>query len=69
MGCRLLALPAGALYDMDWTNAHLDNAWFDDSRVIERYRRESAAQIRNSCFPGETEIHGNAISPPAPEVK
>lgn len=32
-GCRLLALPAGALYDMDWTNAHLDDAWFDSRRA------------------------------------
>ncbi len=29
LGCRLLALPAGALYQLDWTQAHLDDAHID----------------------------------------
>lgn len=37
VGCRLLVLPTGALYDMDWTNAHLDNEWLDHNRKTERY--------------------------------
>lgn len=32
LGCRLLALPAGALYDLDWNQAHLDNGWIDWKR-------------------------------------
>lgn len=28
-GCRLLTVPAGALYDLDWRQAHLDNEWRD----------------------------------------
>jgi transcriptional regulator with XRE-family HTH domain len=69
VGCRLLVLPAGALYEMDWTSAHLENAWFDESSARARYRRGSDDRIRNFGFPGETEIHGNAISLSAPEVK
>lgn len=38
VGCRLLAFPAGALYDMDWESAQLDNAWFDGNREAERVR-------------------------------
>lgn len=41
LGCRLLVLPAGALYEMDWVQAHLDNDWFDSNRRIERYLRRS----------------------------
>lgn len=29
LGCRLITLPAGALYDLDWTQAHLDNNHID----------------------------------------
>lgn len=32
MNCRLLALPAGGLYDLDWQQAHLDNDWIDWKR-------------------------------------
>lgn len=66
VGCRMLVLPAGALYDMDWTNAHLDNEWFDISRKIQRHRSEA----RNRDYvarPGEARIHENAISLPAPK--
>ncbi len=69
VGCRLLVLPTGALYDMDWTNAHLDNAWFDEGRAQARYGRGADDRIRNINVPGETEIHGNAILLSAPEVK
>jgi hypothetical protein len=37
LGCRLLLLPAGGLYDLDWTQAHLDNDWIDWSRANARY--------------------------------
>jgi transcriptional regulator with XRE-family HTH domain len=29
LGCRLLTLPAGGLYDLDWRQAHLDDDWID----------------------------------------
>jgi transcriptional regulator with XRE-family HTH domain len=29
VGCKLLCMPAGALYDMDWKQAHLDNDCID----------------------------------------
>lgn len=32
LGCRLLTLPAGALYALDWRQAHADNEWFDWKR-------------------------------------
>lgn len=32
LGCRLLTLPAGALYELDWRQAHLDNEWLDWKR-------------------------------------
>jgi DNA-binding Xre family transcriptional regulator len=32
LGCRLLVLPAGALYDLDWRQAHLDNDFIDWKR-------------------------------------
>jgi transcriptional regulator with XRE-family HTH domain len=32
MGCRLLPMPAGALYELDWRQAHLDNAWLNLQR-------------------------------------
>jgi transcriptional regulator with XRE-family HTH domain len=28
-GCRLLTVPAGGLYDLDWQQAHLDNDWIN----------------------------------------
>lgn len=33
LGCRFLALPAGALYELDWRQAHLDNEWLDWKRA------------------------------------
>jgi transcriptional regulator with XRE-family HTH domain len=35
--CRLLTLPAGGLYDLDWRQAHLDNDWIDWRRRHARY--------------------------------
>ena len=32
VGCRLLAVPAGALYDLDWEQARLDNEHIDWKR-------------------------------------
>ena len=32
LGCRLLTMPAGALYELDWRQAHLDNEWLDWKR-------------------------------------
>ena len=37
LGCRLLTLPAGALYELDWRQAHLDNEWWDWKRKNARY--------------------------------
>lgn len=37
LGCRVLALPAGALYDLDWRQAHLDNDCLDWKRKNARY--------------------------------
>lgn len=37
LGCRLLALPAGALYELDWRQAHLDDEWLDWKRKNDRY--------------------------------
>jgi transcriptional regulator with XRE-family HTH domain len=36
-GCRLLLVPAGGLYALDWTNAHLDNEYLDWRRKNARY--------------------------------
>lgn len=69
VGCRALVIPAGGLYGMDWDTAHLDNEWLDSSRKTERYLARSKhleALFRARCG---SEIHRNAISPPAPEVK
>ena len=67
VGCRLLCVPAGGLYDMDWTSAHLDNAWFDESRKTERFlaRSEHLHELFRRRF--IREMNGNANSPPAPE--
>jgi len=32
LGCHLLALPADALYELDWRQAHLDDEWLDWKR-------------------------------------
>lgn len=36
LGCRLLMLPAGGLYDLDWRQAHFDDGWIDDKRRMDR---------------------------------
>ena len=37
LDCRLLALPAGALYELDRRQAHLDNEWLDWKRKNARF--------------------------------
>lgn len=37
LGCCLLALPAGALYELDRRQAHRDNEWIDWKRKNARY--------------------------------
>jgi len=37
LNCRLLPLPAGGLYDLDWRQAHLDNDWIDWKRRNARF--------------------------------
>lgn len=37
LGCRLATLPSGALYDLDWRQAHLDNDYIDWRRANARY--------------------------------
>lgn len=67
VGCRLLCVPAGGLYDMDWTSAHLDNEWFDENRKTEHYlaRIEHLHALFRRRF--IREMNKNASSPPAPE--
>ena len=69
VGCRLLCVPAGALYDMDWTSAHLDNEWFDENLKTERYlaRSEHLHELFRRRF--IREMNENANSSPAPEMK
>lgn len=69
VGCRLLLVPAGGLYDMDWESARLDNAWFDENRKTERYLARSRHLEALFRRIREKQIHGNAISAPAPEAK
>ncbi len=40
VGCKLLLTPAGGSYELDWRNAHLDNAYID-------WRRKNARYLRN----------------------
>jgi transcriptional regulator with XRE-family HTH domain len=37
LGCRLLLLPTGGLYDLDWTQAHLDDECIDWRRKNAQY--------------------------------
>ena len=37
LGCRLLALPADGLYDLDWRQAHLDDDWITWKRKNARF--------------------------------
>lgn len=69
VGCRLLALPTGALYDMDWESAHLDNTWLDESRKTERYlaRFDHLEALFRRIR--EKRMNENEISASAPEVK
>ncbi len=39
LGCRVLTLPAGALYELDWIQAHLDNEWLD-------WKQKNAAYLK-----------------------
>ena len=64
LGCRLLLLPAGGSYDLDWRNAHLDNEWLDWKRA--NAWRRTGVSIHSTCA-GASEIDGNAI--PAPPVE
>jgi transcriptional regulator with XRE-family HTH domain len=37
--CRLLLIPAGALDDLDWKEAHIDNEWIDWRRKNSEFLR------------------------------
>jgi transcriptional regulator with XRE-family HTH domain len=63
LGCRLLILPAGASYDLDWRDAHLDDEWLDWKRANARYLGGVSV---DSTVAGNSEISGNAI-PLTPE--
>jgi transcriptional regulator with XRE-family HTH domain len=69
VGCKVLFVPSGGLYDMDWTTANLDNDWLDESRRIERYLAKTRyfKKVFQRCR--EEKMNENAISPPAPETK
>ena len=41
LGCRLLALPAGALNDLDRRQAQLDNDWID-------WKRQNAGRLKEA---------------------
>ena len=43
LGCRFLALPAGALHDLDWDQARLDNDYID-------WRRKSINKINENAI-------------------
>lgn len=62
LNCRLLTLPAGGLYDLDWQQAHLDNEWIDWKRKNARFLSENSVSA-HFTFSAESEIHGNAILP------
>lgn len=36
LGCRVVLLPAGALYELDWRQAHNDDASIESEKEIER---------------------------------
>ena len=36
LGCRVVLLPAGALYELDWRQAHNDDAIIESEKEIER---------------------------------
>jgi len=65
VGCRPLVVPAGALYDMDWDTAHLDNAWIDHSSKIAPHVGPSEFTETLVHPSQEGENDGNAISPSA----
>lgn len=37
LGCRLLTVPAGGLYDLDWEDAHRDDDWITWRRANARF--------------------------------
>lgn len=39
LGCRLLLLPAGGSYELDWRQAHRDNDWLDSQKRWEEARQ------------------------------
>lgn len=64
LGCRLLTVPAGALYDLDWRQAHLDNDWLDWKKTIPAHLVEcndTNSVSMDSCRAGANEMDGNAI--------
>lgn len=36
LGCRLVILPAGASYDLDWDDAHREDEWFEWKKAARR---------------------------------
>jgi transcriptional regulator with XRE-family HTH domain len=62
LGCRLLALPAGALYELDRRQAHLDNDWLDWKRKNARYLSNPDSVSIHFTGPGDSGMNGNAIS-------
>jgi predicted transcriptional regulator len=62
LGCRLLAVPAGGLYELDWLQAHLDDSWIDWKRRNARYLQGVDGVSVHSAGAGEGEMTENAIS-------
>ncbi|MBI3299759.1 MAG: helix-turn-helix transcriptional regulator [Elusimicrobia bacterium] len=61
LGCRLLILPAGGLYDLDWHEAHLDNASIDWRRQVAKALEGLDSVSNHSTSSAGGRLHGNAI--------
>ncbi|MBI3566558.1 MAG: helix-turn-helix domain-containing protein [Elusimicrobia bacterium] len=66
LGCRLLTLPAGCLYDLDWLDAHRDDDWITWKRANARYLSRGDCVSGDPTGAGNSGMNGNAI-PVVPE--
>jgi transcriptional regulator with XRE-family HTH domain len=53
LGCRLLTLPSGGVYELDWRQAHLDNEWIDWKRKSAVSGQSGMSQNANVRAEGE----------------
>lgn len=66
LGCRLLTLPAGGLYALDWLDAHRDDDWITWKRANARYLSRTDRVSGDPTGASNSGMNGNAI-PVAPE--